>query len=153
VGVTAAAAACAAGVAGAPAARAEPVHGSLGVGAWGEPIHGGWGVWGGAQLWPGGKWGARVDAYGVEGFEALRLEAHVARIIGDARPHLVVAVHAGGGWAFGEDALLVSAGLDGELGLRVGPLALGLDGVVHGAASDDAFVLTFTSTLSLRAAF
>jgi hypothetical protein len=139
-------------LAAAPVARAERVHGSVGVGGWSDPVHAGFGGWAGGDLWPWKRWGVRLDArIDAEG-EPVRVEAALARILGDSRPHLVVSFHAGGGWSFPDDALLLSGGIAGQLGI-VKPIALGLDGTVQNAIGEDGYRLHWLTTLSVLVAW
>src|SRR5688572_29481350 len=123
---------------GAAEARADGrAHVSIGAGGWSEPIHTDLGFWGGVEYWPRGKWGARADVYGVGAADAWWFEAGASRILGESRPHLVVSLHGGAGYATPDDALLLAVGLASQFGLKIGPLALGLDGTAHLAITGD----------------
>jgi hypothetical protein len=117
-------------------------HFSVGAGGWSEPIHLDIGFWGGVEYWP---------VYGVGAGEAWWFEAGVSRALGEARPHLLVALHAGAGYASPDGALLLAAGLASELGLKIGPLALGLDGTFHSAITRERLRFALTGILALHA--
>ncbi len=137
---------------GAADARADGRrHVSIGAGGWNEPIHLDIGFWGGLEYWPRGKWGVRADVYGVGAADAWWFEAGASRMLGEARPHLIVALHGGAGWARPDDALLLAAGLASQLGLKLGPLALGLDGTFHAAITGESLRFALTGLVALHA--
>jgi hypothetical protein len=135
-------------------ARAEETtHVAVGVGGWFAPVQADAGLWAGTDFWPGGLWGARLDGYADASFAAFMIEASALRQLGAARPHLVVALHVGGGVALPDPAVLAGAGLATDLGLKLGPLALTLDVTGRIAAWSDRLDLVLTSTLGLKAAW
>lgn len=115
----------------AAAARAdETTHLHAGGGAFlastATPRRGGW-LTAGVQA--PGRWGGRLDVLddGERGF----WEGSVSYQLAASRPRLVVAFHAGAGWARGErDAPSLAAGVATQLGI-VGPLAVGFDAAAH----------------------
>ena len=133
-------------------AREERV--AIGVGGWNDPIHTEFGLWLGGEVWPARRWGGRVDLWLVDAQTPARGVISVAHILGDARPHLVVHLRGGAGWSFGEDAVVVGAGLGSRLGHhKLGPLRLGLDGMLQAVADDERLRLHLVTTLSLGAAW
>src|SRR5262245_16650200 len=138
-------------VAVAPAARADKrSHLSIGAGGWNEPIHLDIGFWGGVEYWRPGRWGLRADVYGVGAADAWWFEGGVSRTLGEARPHLFVAMHGAAGYATPDDALLLSAGIASQFGLKLGPLALGLDGTFHAAITGDHLRFALTGIVALH---
>jgi hypothetical protein len=126
-------------------------HLSVGAGGWNEPIHLDLGFWGGVEYWRPGRWGLRADVYGVGAADAWWFEAGASRTLGEARPHLFVALHGGAGYAWPDDALLLAAGLASQFGLKLGPLALGLDGTFHTAITGDRLRFSLTGIVALHA--
>jgi len=133
------------------APAAARTHGFIALGSLGEATAPAVGGWVGGDLWPGGKWGARADLYLFE-FEHWLVEASAVRQLGATRPHLVMSLHFGGGYAEG-DLVTLSCGLATQLGLRIGPLALVSDATGHVAIGDGTWDLLLTGTLGLAAAF
>jgi hypothetical protein len=133
-------------------ARAE-MHGAVAVGSHSEAVKPEFGGYAGAELWPGGLWGARVDAYFLHWKQGVLLEASAMRLLGSSRPHLVIAGHFGGGWDTRARAVALSAGLWTTLGLRLGPLALGLDAAVHPEIARHHVGLLVTGVIALEAMF
>jgi hypothetical protein len=109
------------------------------------------GVWGAAELWPGGLWGARADIHATSG--PILVEGSVARALGATWRHLVVSVHAGAGADLDRSGIAIAAGLATELGLFVGPLALATDLTVHAIVWDGRDDLVVTVTLGVAAVF
>jgi hypothetical protein len=105
------------------------------------------GAWGAIELWPGGPWGARAD---VLWFDAgpLFLEASITRQLAGSRPHLLVYLHFGAGVDANDFALVGSGGLTTQIGLGLGPLAIGLDVSVHVAAWSGRFDASFVGSLA-----
>ncbi len=139
-------------------ARVAPAksHGAIGVGTFTEVTEPAFGGWAGFELWPRGLWGVRLDAFALDFTEGALLEASVGRILGQARPHLVMHAHVGGGYAHPSGIVTVAGGLATQLGLKLGPLALGADATLHFGFGDDSggpVDLFVTGVLALKAAW
>lgn len=127
------------------------VHGSVALGSLleaTEPVIGGWA---GADIWPGGKWGGRVDFFWLD-YTTWLTELSLVRQLGATRPHLVMAAHFGAGYAE-SGAVTLAAGMTTQLGLRLGPLALISDLAFHASIHDGDFDPLITGVLGLAAAF
>src|SRR5687768_3036765 len=85
------------------------------------------GVWLTAGVQAPGRWGGRVDVLddGQRGY----WEGSATYQLAATRPRLVIAFHAGGGWAR-DGAASLAVGVATQLGI-VGPLALGFDASGH----------------------
>jgi hypothetical protein len=105
------------------------------------------GFWLTAGLQAPGRWGGRVDV--LDDGERGLWEGSVTYQLAATRPRLVIAFHAGGGWARAERAATLAVGVATQLGI-IGPLALGFDASAHATLEErPRFPLTGTAGILL----
>jgi hypothetical protein len=110
------------------------------------------GIWGASEYWPAGsRWAARGELFGWQGPHLL-LEAGVARLVGNSRPHLAISLHASLGAEVDDIAITGSAGFTVLLGIK-GPFALALDATVRTVVWNDRLDLMIVNSLGFGLSF
>jgi hypothetical protein len=134
----------------AAAARAELIVGAGGALALSTDTGADLGLWGGVEISPPGRFGARADVWAFE--ERVLVEGALVLTLGATRPHLAISAHAGAGADLREPGVAAALGLTTQLGI-VGPLIVVLDTTAHVIVWDGRFEVVLGGVLGLGAVF